>query len=313
MLTSTELRFPSQFQKALEHYAGFGEMYQEEESTAVPGLSYTRLGDSYSRQMVPQGICIAGDYMLITAYDYGRTHNSVIYVLSNRDAQNRRLLTTIELPDQNHVGGIAFDGEFIWIAKSTTGYLSALSYDNIRRAVRSGGDSYVPEAYDEQLYCGMTASFVEYYAGRLWVGTFRSGIGEKGTLACYHLVENQGKKELQRENTMRIPACAQGITFLEKAGKVYMVLTASRGRYWDSTVYLYETVIEENSVNLLRKGYYCFPPMAEELTSDGTNTYFLFESAATSYSTVRYQKCAYPVDRICAISNEKLFAGLLTK
>ena len=47
--------------------------------------------------------------------------------------------------------------------------------------------------------------------------------------------------------------------------------------------------------------------MAEELVCDGENMYFLFESSATCYSTQAYQKCSYPVDRVCAVPTRKLF------
>ena len=133
--------------------------------------------------MVPQGICIARDYMLVTAYDNVKhmagkkgaggaaANRSVLYVLSNEDPTARKLLSTIVLPDVNHVGGIAFDGENIWIAKSTDRECSVISYGVIEQAVREGAGSYAPLAYGQNVPCGAVASFLAWHEGNLGVGT----------------------------------------------------------------------------------------------------------------------------------------------
>ena len=108
--------------------------------------------------------------MLITAYDKEKEHNSVIYILSNEDPTEREFLAALILPDQNHVGGITCDGSRVWIAKSTTGYLSVISLERIREAAASGEETVFLGDYDAQLYCGVTASFVSYQDQRLWVG-----------------------------------------------------------------------------------------------------------------------------------------------
>lgn len=305
-LTSTEYRFPEKFQTTLSKYSQFCEIYEEGESIAIPGLMNTSFGESYSMNMVPQGICLAGDYMLITAYDSEKEANSVIYVLSNHETFKRQYLTTIVLPDKNHVGGIAFDGENIWIAKSTSGYCSRIAIQRIDEAVLSFEESYKLENYDENIYCGVTASFVTCDKGKLWIGTYRSGITGNGILSCYEPVVTEEGTELLLEDRMDIPAHAQGVSFFEEGGNIYMILSTSYGRFRDSKIYLYQVVGEEDGMTLQTQKIYKFPPMTEEVVSDGTHTYVLFESAATCYSTENYRKCAYPVDRICALSNEKL-------
>ena len=307
--TSTEYRYPDRFVKTLSSYTDFRRMYQHENSTAIPGLEYTNFGNSVTNQMVPQGICIAKDYMLITAYDKDREHHSVIYVLSDRTRGKRELLTTIILPDKNHVGGITFDGEYIWIAKSSSGYCSGISYETIQEAVDAGEKCYTLSNYEENVYCGVTASFLTYDKEYLWIGTFQTK--GKGTLACYRIMKGASERYLQKEDTIEIPSYAQGVSFLETAGRTYMILTASRGRHRDSNIYFYEMQKKKNEICLEEKGKYKFPPMAEEVTSDGEYTYFLFESAATCYSTKKYKKCTYPVDRICAVSNQEVLTELL--
>jgi len=61
--------------------------------------------------MVPQGICTMGNYVLITAYDSSAQHKSVIYVLDN----NNVLKATLVYCNKNHLGGVTYDGTYIWI------------------------------------------------------------------------------------------------------------------------------------------------------------------------------------------------------
>ncbi len=321
-VTSTEYRYEKQFQNTLRRYRRFASLYQPEVSTAVPGLEVTDvLGDSCS-QMVPQGICVAGEYMLITAYDNGevfrkendyKASRSVLYVLSNQNPQKRRLLTTIVLPDINHVGGIAFDGRNVWIAKSTTNMCSVISYDVIKHAADLGLSSYDLTEYDQNVDCGCVASFLAFHRGKLWVGTYSNRISRKGTLRGFEILREEtgegSRYRLKKQEQISIPEYANGAAFLENGGKTYMAVTTSKGRYFDSRIYLYEIIQDQNTGKNLYYQYDSsrFPPMAEELVCDGENTYFLFESSATCYSTSIYQKCSYPIDRICGVSTLELF------
>lgn len=305
--TSTGFRYPDQFEGTLSRYGDFQRLYRPELSPAVPGLACTSFGDSSTEQMVPQGICLAGEYMLITAYDKGRSSNSVIYVMDGETSGERRLLTVLELPEKNHVGGIAFDGTYIWIARSTSGYVSVISYEALQTAVSLGRHSCRIEAYEQSMYVGVTASFVTYYKNRLWVGTYRTFFDGAGSLAAY-VIERSGEQlSLRPETTLAIPSYVQGAQFLERGKEVLLVFAASGGRYTDSVLYLCRVVGQGTAMSIKLCHRYRFPPMVETLVTDGETMYFLFESAATCYSTRQYQKCPYPVDRICGIKNEDLF------
>ncbi len=330
--TSTNFRYPDRFEQTLTRYSDFQRLYCPEQSPAVPGLAYTRFTDSSSAQMVPQGICLAGEYMLITAYDKARRSNSVIYVMSGETDGNQHLLTVLELPERNHAGGIAFDGKHIWVARSTSGYVSAISYETLKKAASCGQQSFRLEAYDLNIYVGVTASFVTYYKGYLWVGTYRTYFDGPGSFAAYRISDITAKEKFGPEKKfgpeesfdpeknrvsqplhpkviLEIPSYVQGAQFLERGKCVYLILAASSGRYADSVIYVYQQDKQGQDMSLKLRNKYCFPPMVETLCSDGQMTYFLFESAATCYSTRQYQKCAYPVDRICGVRNRKLLEG----
>lgn len=326
--TSMDFRYEKKFQDTLSHYRSFGSLYQSQYSTAVPGLEVTDILGESCRQMVPQGICTAGDYMLVTAYDSGdfsgenirgKRSPSALYVLSNRNPQDRRLLTTIILPDINHVGGVAFDGENVWIAKSIDRQCSVISYERIKEAADSGKGSYKLQEYDQNVPCGVIASFVTWHDNKLWVGTYTNRISGKGWLRSFRVKkENTKQKEtagagqmftLQKQDEVIIPGFANGAAFTELGGKTYLAVTASRGRFFDSRVYFYEVHKDSYTGKNVYYAYHSdrFPPMAEEMVCDGAFTYFLFESSATCYSTPAYRRCSYLVDRICAVSTWNLF------
>lgn len=322
--TSTSYRYEQAFAHTLWNYGALRKYYFADYSTAIPGLENTCFLSSATDQMVPQGICIAEDYMLISAYDKSGKEKSVLYVLSNEDAANRELLTTIVLPDRNHVGGIAYDGASLWIAKSTSKRLSAISYERIAEAALSGQSICEMKEYDGEYNCGVTASFVSYQDGRLWVGTSHSFVGRQGVLTVFRQTEAVAGTEAETDGetgekaktedgtewvlqfTLEIPDYAQGVAFFSAGGADYLLLSTSHGRFQSSCLYLYEETISDEGVVLSPTARLEMPPMAEELVSDGEYTYCLFESAATCYSTVEGLRCEYPVDRVCALNNQLL-------
>lgn len=325
VFTSTEYRYEKEFQNTLNHYRTFASLYEPQGSTPVPGLESTDVLGNTCSEMVPQGICVAGDYMLMTAYDNGtaeagssdnrseKKNRSVMYVLSNQKPGARRLLTTIVLPDVNHVGGVAFDGRNVWIAKSSTRTCSVISYDVIQYAAAMGESSYDLAQYDQTVDCGCVASFLTYHKGKLWVGTYSNRISRKGTLRGFEILQEETpdgtKYKLEKQEEVQIPEYANGASFLELGGTTYLAVAASKGRCFDSKIYFYHIMQDQGTgKNLYYQYDSCsFPPMAEEFVCDGENTYFLFESSATCYSTKDYWKCSYPVDRICALSTLDLF------
>jgi hypothetical protein len=317
--TSTNYRYKREFNKTLDKYISFKNLYQKKISSAIPGLQYTEMDGKSSSQMVPQGICIAGDYMLITAYDNGIEYQStggktikkqkpsVIYVLSNKNPSKRKFLTTVVLPDINHVGGIAYDGKRVWIAKGTSKKCSVIEYQVIDKAVQQRKDSFILQEYNMEVSCGVTASFLTFYDGKLWIGTYQSRLGSQGSLQSYWIDEMGENIKLRKQYRMSIPAYANGITFAKIKNKICMAIASSYGRYGNSKIYLYEVENKSYRDYYVYKGAYDFPPMAEEMVWDGEITYFLFESAATCYSTYLYRRCSYPVDRICGVSTQELF------
>ena len=117
---------PELYDKALKRtmadvYYDFEGRTLQDKVFPIPGLITTHTETDgkrqFSNQYVPQGMCRAGDYLLITAYDVRKKHNSVIYAV---DADGMELVSTLTMPNKFHAGGIAFDGENIWMTGETS-------------------------------------------------------------------------------------------------------------------------------------------------------------------------------------------------
>lgn len=309
--TSTDYRYNAKFISVLNNYLGFKNMYDADYSFPIPGLETTYLSEGTCNQMVPQGICSTGDYILISAYDNGTDendlHRSVIYVISNKNSSARNLITVLELPDVTHAGGLAFDGTYVWIAKGKSQSCSAISYDVIEKAAQLRRMCYRLDEYTLTLDCGIRASFLAYEQGYLWIGTSTSK-EKDGNLRRFAITQDwQGNLQLIQTAQMKIPAHANGITFSEVNGRLCMAINCSWSRYFGSKVYLYEAKQQGTALVFEEHGSRSFPPMLEESFSDGEHVYFLFESAATCYSAVFYNRCRFPVDRVCAVREKDLF------
>lgn len=281
----------------------------------IPDIQNTNVLGDVCNCMTPQGICVAGDYVLITAYcsvDYYKEnlitnineeenmarmisevhherHNSVMYVVSEK---TKRHVTTLVFDDKSHVGGITFDGEYVWVAKGGNRKVEAYRYEDLKSLVRR---------YEESTFLGKpvyefmgdaTSSFIACYEDNIWVGTHNENSDERGVLVGYSLdnADNAGLNDSHQ--IIVIPPLANGAAFMEVDGVVYLAVTTSYGRHKDSLLHIYkakfsdEEVLDFQEYKILK-----LPPMAEEICVNGEQIYFLFESGATTYSTVESYKC----------------------
>lgn len=100
----------------------------------VPGLAPTADDDLTKgyiqcNNLCPQGICFAGDYLLTTAYCMDGVHNSCVFIY---DKKSGEYLKTLVLKKKSHVGGVAYDGENIWICHSDSKDLQRISYSSLK-------------------------------------------------------------------------------------------------------------------------------------------------------------------------------------
>ena len=288
----------------------------------IPDIYSTDVLGDICNCMTPQGICVAGDYILITAYcsvDYYKEnliinineesnmtrminevqherHNSVMYVLSEK---TKRHITTLVFDDKSHVGGITFDGEYIWVAKGGNCKVEAYSYDTIKKLVGRYESSTYLEEPEYEFMSDSTSSFISYYDDTVWVGRHNENMDENGVLIGYSLSDDEYVGLNDSHQVIIIPPSANGAVFVEVDEVVYLFVTTSYGRNKDSLLNIYKVEFSDEEVLRLQEYKVLeLPPMAEEICVNGDQMYFLFESGATTYSTVESYKCSNIVSTV---------------
>lgn len=326
--TSTDYRYENKFLTAKLFYNNFAVI--SDTTFPIPGLVCTDvLGDSCSC-MTPQGLCVSEDYVFISAYcsvnkykteleenlDFGSnaekllteenhiTHNSVIYII---DRESGEYIKNMVLPDTNHVGGLAFDGKNLLIAKSSDEQISIISSKQIERVLATKSRTVAVE-YDYSVDCGCTASFVTYHDGIVWVGVFNEN--EEGELNGF-IIDSE-TNELNSLVNVKIPAKANGACFAELDGEICLAVNCSYGRKNISQIILFTVTDygkEDMAINQADK--YNAPPTVQNSCVYDGRVYYIYESAATCYSEVesafdiKSTSCA--IDRVCIGDADKLF------
>lgn len=153
----------------------------------IPGLAPTA-DDDWTKDYIqcnnlcPQGVCMAGDYLLTTAYCVDDLHNSCIFVYNNKTGD---FLKTLVLKDQkSHVGGITYDEKTknIWVCHSkkdkTTGLysLERIAYSDLVKYA-TGKKEYTTSSEVELHQIPTKPSTIAYNKkdGYLWVAQFSKG------------------------------------------------------------------------------------------------------------------------------------------
>ncbi len=299
------------------------------DSYVIPGIDQTNIRNKkVSNGMIPQGICVADAYLIISAYDAShkvvvdtefkdsRKQKSVLYVM---DVESRQYLTTITLDTECHVGALAYnpDDRIVYVADSDNGVVQRISMNKIECWVENGKDAHddVLEfdkgAIDTQGYC---PSLLSYYDGHLYVGQFaRKRWGEWFT---NRMVAFDVKGTLLTKYAMAIPYYAQGVSFAEWNDKVYMLVSASYGRENEAEITVYQMEKTYNGVlsHETKIGHFSCPNMSEDIDVQGDAIYACYESASNVYrlSLDDNGTSSNAVDRIMVSSFRKTMGMLLT-
>ena len=285
----------SRFKKssAYKECKTFQKKVNYEKSYVIPGLSGTDVDGFYSKNMCPQGITFAKDYLLLTAYDRNLEENSVIYVMKK---SNRKLLMTIVLPNKTHAGGIAYDGTNIWVTQTNT--VRSIPFRDIQQAIADGKKEYLAQY---KTICTLThaASALTYYKGMLWVASYDEL--NAGYLGAYVIDNKTAAPDLVKYAMTRIPTRVQGLVFTS-AGN--LILSRSCQTNASKRGFLHVLNVYKPKLSKLAKGTVTLgavkktidmPTMNEEIAIDGSYLYVNFESAAFSTAVKR-------MDRICAFT-----------
>lgn len=283
----------------------------DEKTMPIPGLVKTciEIGgvSSSSNQYIPQGLCRAGDYILITAYDVRKKHNSVIYAV---DMNGMNLVSTLTMPNRFHAGGIAFDGENIWMTGETSDkykgnpFVQYMTYETLLDHLDEPVSEVEESELSRYIYIKNKPSFLEYDNGTLWVGTYA---GRKNTSESYmYGYEIIGEEGHRRLNTIMysiiagIDSSAQGADIV---GDYLYVSSSYKATSLMKTSFITKYNLKKSDTgtgNYLVEGHEMkrveVPKMNEEIIIDGPTVYINFESGASywKYALIR-------TDRILAV------------
>ncbi len=261
-------------------------------SYIIPGLIETNVGGFISSNMCPQGVCFARDYLLVTAYDIRDEEKSVVYVL---DKNSKALLTTLVLPTDAHVGGICYDGNYLWL--TTGSRASALKMTDVQYAVESG-QAYYNVDFFGVCKLGIGASYITYFDDKLWVGTYNEL--QNTYMYSYEIDDFDTSLSLTKVDTVRMPTRVQGVSFTEDG---YLIMSRScqlyaglRGYMRRIEVYQPDLANEAGGTISVGAAINCIytPSMNEGIALRGSYLYVIFESGA-------FPNASYKMDRICAI------------
>lgn len=261
-------------------------------SLILPGMKNTNVAEFACSSMVPQGLTFAGKYVLISAYDYKKQDNSVIYVMNKN---TKKLLTTIILPNKTHAGGLAYDGKNVWICQSTT--LRSIPFATIKAAAVAKKPYLEISAYATKNELGQQAATVTYYKNLLWVASYtESG---KGYLGSYRIDNKASKPALTLCNRIKVTNRIQGIAFTSNGRLILSrsCQTNSSKRGYMHRLDIYKPNLSNASSGKIKLGKLKkkidMPSMNEEIAISGKYLYVSFESSYFGAASKR-------VDRICA-------------
>ena len=273
------------------------------ENIDIPGMPDTKEEDFlnqyiFSTAQCPQGICITDDFVFITSYSAEDECMGSFMVF---DKETGEYLITLGMDMDSHLGGIACDGENVWVCNSTNNTVERISYDFIHLMATQNKGQVVDATNLVDVYkVKNRPSCITFYNGRLWVATHNVWLNSR--MVAYYYDKN--KDELKDLSTYHIPSQVQGIAFGEN-GEVY--LSSSYGRKYSSYIRKYESVFamteKVNEPMLMIE----MPPCSEEIAVHDDMLYVLFESAGEKYleGTDGNGKSLSPLDKILLIPLDK--------
>jgi len=244
-----------------------------EKSVTMPGL-YEPGREEKLDDYVVQGLTKAGDLIVISAYSYSGGQNSILYLMDG----GGNLQKVVDLGFQAHTGGVAYDEEhdLLWIT-GASGHVYALSWPAIL------SDTYQGEIlvdFDAGLvnHSGANvASFLNIYAGELFVGSYVDG--SEGVLKRYDISD---LANVQERSVVTIPQRIQGITFQEDKNGIRTMLL-SQGYQTEDSCLLSFIWSEEENAYLEPDDTNVLPEGAEQIQMTADGMYILFESSARPY------------------------------
>lgn len=266
----------------------------------IPGMPSTREKDYLdnlisSEGQCLQGLCFTPDYILMTAYADGSDTKGSLMIF---ERETGTYLATLGMKEKSHLGGIAFDGENVWICHSNSKTLERIPYEYIERiGADAPGYCVDASALSDEYKLDNIPSCITCYGGRIWVATHTKFFDSEMLSYSY----DEEKDTLTSLSSYNIPNKVQGIAF-DKGGQVY--LSTSFGRNSSSYLKVYASLLTLTKHPNEPSAKVEMPPCSEEIAIADDNVYVLFESASLRYfeGTDGKGNSSSPIDKVLEVT-----------
>lgn len=301
-----------QLQKSFDHDA-------KPETYVIPGLKQTRsikVGTTQtlgaSKTMDPQGLAVTSKYVIISAYSRDKHYDSVLYLL---DKKTGGFVKQIVLPNNSHVGGLAYDtvSKRLWVTtESASGHATLSAYSQATLAKSDFATSKRATKFDKVVNLPQIsrASFLTYHNSALYVGYFDAS--DQGSFLTFPMtkkgmpqVSSATRTQLRGSGAHRATYSTgrqlQGVTFYK--GKI--IFSQSFGPQ-SSKLLTFDNDgqkqwLDFDADDMLQS--VSMPPYLEQIVASGSDLYVLFESASAKY---RSSPLGFHADRVLKLDLDSL-------
>lgn len=266
----------------------------------IPGMPSTREQDYLDNVILSEGQCLQGlcftpDLILMTSYaEDSKTPGSLLVF----DRESGKYLVTLGMKKESHLGGIAFDGENVWVCHSATRTLERIPYEHILNIAKDAPGCYVDaSALTDEYRIKNTPSCITCYGGRIWVASHSKMFNSQMRSYSY----DERNDTLTSLASYTIPSKVQGVAF-DKDGSVYF--STSYGRNNSSYLKVYASLLTLKQAPNAPTMKVEMPPCSEEIAIADGNVYVIFESASRKYleGTDGNGKSASPLDQVLEVT-----------
>ena len=266
----------------------------------LPEKNYSFIDNIYfiSEDEFPQGLCITDEYVFISTYSESKERLGELKIF---DRLSGMYLISLGVDENSHLGGVAYDGEYIWLCNSYKRTLERISYEFIQQMILDNLGAQIDIRNQVEVYkIQNRPSSVSFYKGYLMVASH--SISGPGNMIGYSY--NQEKDTLDAVLSFQIPQKVQGITFTDQ-GEI--IVSASYGRRSSSYIKIYSSLLTMNRDVNNYKECIELPPCSEGVFYWDDHIYIIFESAAKKYYEGIDGKgeSLSPIDKILLIKKTK--------
>ena len=251
-------------------------------------------GEFICDEQCPQGICLTEEYLFVTSYADGQDVLGECRVFDKITGEH---LITLGMDKKSHLGGVAYDGENIWVCNSAKKKIERISYAFVQHLIINKKGEFVDITDIMKGYrVENIPSSIFYSEGKLYVSTHKKVGNSK--MISYRYDKNNDR--IVRNNTYNIPEKVQGMT-LDDEGRVY--ISTSYGRNNSSYLKIYSSIYDMHTNINQYMQMIEMPPCSEGIVWENERIYVLFESAGKKFieGTDGKGKSTAPLDRILII------------